>query len=332
MNSIQNTLSVVTPAATANVPHERRGELQRADTRHGEAQVLTLSAGREGKAAQAPPGMASLFALLHELQQAGMDEVPARSAQLLAELGRHFLPVFELGNTSKLRSHILGSGVFLEADEAEQLDAAASPSQRAGRSEAPATPTDLKSLLIRLHNLLQPQRQLVLRNGTPLFINTQPVTAQCLQAYADEQKQGSRQRQLHSLLLGDVETALLGIVRDQLQSLAQSSEKKTRWIMELLVRREMEASTVPLTLSRQDGESPELWEAEFELELRHTGPMHVVLSVKNTTVTVSIAAARLRTQEQLRENRSDLSLALVRKGLVLVGFTCTRGQHERRAG
>jgi hypothetical protein len=191
---------------------------------------------------------------------------------------------------------------------------------------------DLKSLLGQLLALMQPGRRLSLANGSLQFISLNPGTAQCLQAYAEEQKHGPRQNKLQARLLANVETAFLGIVRNQLQSLAQSSEKKTRWIIDLLINRETGPLAVPVTLSYQAQQEPELWEAEFELELRHCGPLHVVLGVKNTTVDVSIAAGRMEAVDLLRGGKLALAQILAKKGLALGSYSCLRGQHERLAG
>jgi hypothetical protein len=153
-----------------------------------------------------------------------------------------------------------------------------------------------------------------------------------LQAYAEEQKHGPRQNKMQARLLANIETAFLGIVRNQLQSLAQSSDKKTRWIMDLLINRETGPVAVPVTLTHQAQQVPEVWEAEFELDLRHCGPLHVVLGVKNTTVNVSIAAGRMETLELLRGGKLALGQILAKKGLQLGSYNCLRGQHERLAG
>lgn len=330
MNSIPHGVGINSPPATATVPHERRGELAQTGSKHAEATVLTLTPtlAPAGKPPPAQPGLAALYALLRELQGAEMDAVPARTAQMLAEVGRHFLSVTELGNSQRLRNHILGGGLFLDANEVQPAEA---EEAGGGSGNLPAA-TDLKGVLVRILALLQPGRQLTLRNGTLQFASLYPGTAQCLQAYNEEQKQGSRQKQLQARLVGNVETALLGIVRNQLQSLAQSSEKKTRWIMELLIQRETGPVTVPLTLSQQAQTVPEIWEAEFELDLRHCGPLHVVLGVKNSTVSVSLAATRLETLDLLRAGKPLVAQILGRKGMTLGSYVCLRGQHERLAG
>jgi hypothetical protein len=324
MDGIQQGLGIHSAPTTATVPQERRGELPHADGQRVDATVLTLSSVSAGKTTRAPPGLAALYSLLQGLSSDELAVLPPRTAQLLAELGRHLLPVTDLSNTNRIRNLTLTSGLFLEA--ASDDDDAAMANSRI------PPPQDLKNLLGQLLALMQPGRQLTLRNGNPQLVSLYPGTAQCLQAYAEEQKHGPRQNKFQARLLANVETAFLGIVRNQLQSLAQSSEKKTRWIMELLVQHETGPVTVPLTLSHQPQAVPEVWEAEFELELRHSGPLYVVLGVKNTTVTVSISAGRLETLELLREGKQLLGQILGRKGLTLGSYVCQRGQHERLAG
>ncbi len=102
--------------------------------------------------------------------------------------------------------------------------------------------------------------------------------------------------------------------------------------MELPIKYESGLVTVPLTLTHQAQAVPEVWEAEFELELRHSGPLHVVLGVKNTTVSVSISAGKRETLELLRSGKQLLGEVLGRKGLTLGSYACLRGQHERLAG
>lgn len=325
MDGIQQGLGIHTAPSTATLQHERRGDVPHTESRRSDATVLTLTSTVSGKASRAPPpGLAALYALLQNSHSAELAALPPRTTQLLSELSRHLLRVGDIGN-ARLRNTVLAGGLFLDCNAAHDDGADAD-------AASPQPLVDLKSLLGQLLTLLQPGRQLALRNGALQFISLNPGTAQCLQAYAEEQKHGARQKSFQRPLLANVETAFLGIVRNQLQSLAQSSEKKTRWIMDLMLQHERGPLTVPLTLSHQAHALPETWEAEFELELRHGGPVHVVLGVKNSTVDVSIAAGRAETVDQLRAGRLTLAKILGRKGLTLGSFTCLRGQHERLAG
>jgi hypothetical protein len=220
VNGIQQGIGIHSAPTSSAVSQERRGELPHMATPHAQATLLTLTSAASGDHAQAQPGLIGLCSLLRELQSAELNALPPRTAQLLAELGRHLLPASELGNTGRVRNNVLASGLFLDADTA-QVDASDSEGPGQGM------PLDLKSLLAQLLALMQPGRQLTMRSGNLQFISLFPGTAQCLQAYADEQKQGSRHKQFQARLLGNVETAFVGIVRNQLQSLNQSSEKKT---------------------------------------------------------------------------------------------------------
>lgn len=322
MNGIPQGLGIHSTPAATTLAHERRSEVPQADSQRSDATVLTLTSGAAGRATPPAPGLAALYALLQGLDAEALALLPPRTAHLLAELGRHLLPAADAGNSNRLRKLVLQGGLFLEAAPAEAGDDAA---------RVPA-PLDLKSLLGQLLALLQPGRRLALRDGNLQFVSLNPGSAQCLQAYADEQRHGSRDKRFETRLLANVETALLGIVRNQLQSLALSSEKKTRWIMDLVLQHETGPLSVPLTLGYQGLETPELWEAEFELELRHCGRLHVVLSVKSTTVSVSIMAGRGAALELLRGGKQVLGQILGRKGLTLGSFACQRGQHERLAG
>lgn len=324
MDGIQQGRGVQSTPTTAPVPQDRRGELPHAESRHTEATVLTLTSATAGKTMPSAPGLAALYALLQGMQSAELHALPPRTTQLLAELGRHLLPVSDLGST-RLRNAFLSSGLFLDADLAQENDLAAD-------AASPRMPMDLKSLLGQLLALMQPGRQLTMRNGTTQFISLNPGTAQCLQAYAEEQKHGPRQNKIQARLLANVETAYLGIVRNQMQSLTQSSATKTRWIMDLLIKHEGGPVTVPVTLSHQAQAVPEVWEAEFELELRHCGHLHVVLGVKNSTVSVYLAAGRPETLDFFRSRKLPLAQILSRKGLTLGSYVCQRGQHERLAG
>jgi hypothetical protein len=321
VNGIQQSGGIHVASSTATVPHDRRSDAPHTETRSTDATVLTLTSTALDKstARASPPGLAALYALLQGLQSAELGALPPRTAQLLFELSRHFLPVTDLGNTAQLRNLVLGSGLFLESTPGEEEGDAAF-----GTRIPP--PIDLKALLGQLLALMQPGRQLTVRNGNLQFLSLNPSTAQCLQAYAEEQKHGSRQKTFQSPLLANVETAFLGIVRNQLQSLGQSSEKITRWIMDLMLQHETGPVTLPLTLSYQPQAVPEVWEAEFELELRHCGALHVVLGVKNSTVDVSIAAGRAETLDLLRGGRLTLAQILGRKGLTLGSYVCQRGQ------
>jgi hypothetical protein len=325
VNGIPQGLGIHSSPTTATVPHDRRSELPHAENRHSDATVLTLTSTAAGKATRATPGLAALYSLLQGLQHDELSMLPPRTTQLLAELARHLLPVTDIGNTTRLRNLVLSNGLFLDVNAVQEDETASDVA-------SPRMPADLKNLLGQLLALMQPGRQLVLRNGNPQLISLNPGTAQCLQAYAEEQKHGSPQKKFQARMLANVETAFLGIVRNQLQSLAQSSEKKSRWIMELLVQRETGPSAVPVTLSHLPQEVPEVWEAEFELELRHCGPLHVVLGVKNSTVSVSISAGRAETLEWLRGGKQVLGPILNRKGLTLGSYVCLRGQHDRLAG
>jgi hypothetical protein len=324
VNGIQQGLGIHTAPSAASLPHERRNEVPHAGTQRTDATLLTLSSTAAGKSASTPPGLAQLYALLQGLQSSELAAMPPRTTQLLVELTRHLLPATDIGNSTRLRNLVLGNGLFLESTPDE-------PDEGAGSARFPP-PIDLKSLLGQLLALMQPGRRLTLQNGQLQFVSLNPGTAQCLQAYAEEQKHGPRQNKVQARLLANVETAFLGIVRNQLQSLAQSSDKKTRWIMDLMINRDTGPIAVPLTLTYQAQQVPELWEAEFELDLRHAGPLHVVVGVKNTTVDVSIAAARMETLEWLRGGKLTLAQILARKGLALGSYSCLRGQHERLAG
>lgn len=325
MNGIPQGLGIHTAPSAATLPHERRNEVPHAESQRTDATVLTLTHVAAGKSASAPPGLAALYSLLQGMHSAELAAMPPRMTQLLVELTRHLLPVTDLGNTGRIRNLVLHNGLFLESTPGED-DEGASSSTRI------PPPLDLKALLGQLLALMQPGRRLTLRNGSLQFISLNPGTAQCLQAYAEEQKHGPRHNKMQARLLANIETAFLGIVRNQLQSLAQSSDKKTRWIIELLINREVGAMAVPVTLTHQALQVPEAWEAEFELDLRHCGPLHVVLGVKNTTVSVSIAAGRLETLERLRAGKVALAQFLAKKGLQLGSYNCLRGQHERLAG
>ena len=324
MNGIEHGLGIHAAPATAAAPQDRRGDVPHAETRRTDATVLTLTSTHHasGKTAPATPGLAALYALLQGLKSTELSVLPPRTAQLLAELTRHLVPVTDIGNTNRLRNLVLHNGLFLEStpDDEADSDARLPP------------PMDLKSLLGQLLVLMQPGRRLTLRDGHLHFASLNPGTAQCLQAYSEEQKQGPRRTQFQTRLLANVETAFLGIVRNQLLSLAQSTEKKTRWIMDLMLQGETGPVAMPLTLSCQGQAVPEVWEAEFEVCLPQCGPLHVVLGVKNTTVSVSIAAARSETLELLRGGRLALAQILGRKGLTLGSFVCLRGQNEQLAG
>jgi hypothetical protein len=100
----------------------------------------------------------------------------------------------------------------------------------------------------------------------------------------------------------------------------------------LLVRAETGPVTVPLTLTQHHVDLPEIWEAEFELDLRHCGPLHVVVGVKNTTVAISLSASRPETLKLLKDGHRVVAQILARKGLTLGSYICQRGQHERLAG
>lgn len=310
---------------TTTLPQERRGDVPHADRQHSDATVLTLTSTAAGKSTPAEPGLAALYALLQGLQRDELAALPPRTAQLIAELSRHVLPASDIGNANRLRNVILSNGLFMDADD-EPDEAAA-----AGTTSSPRA-HDLKNLLGQLLMLMQPGRRLALRDGSLQFVSLNPGTAQCLQAYAEEQKHGSQRKRFQTRLQVNVETAFLGIVRNQLQSLAQCSDKKSRWIMDLVLQHERGPMTVPLVVSHQSQVDPELWEAEFELDLRHVGPLHVTLGVKNTTVSVSIAAGRNATLDLLRDGRLSLGQILGRKGLTLGSYACLRGQHERLAG
>lgn len=323
MNGIQQGLGIHATTTATTTPHERRGDVAHAGAPHSDATVLTLTSAVAGKPTQAEPGLAALYSLLQGLQRDELAELPPRTAQLLAELSRHLLPASDIGNAARLRKLVLHNGLFMESAPGDD---------EAGDAQVFPAPVDLKSLLGQLLALMQPGRRLALRDGALQFISLNPGTAQCLQAYAEEQKHGSRQKRFQGRLQANVETAFLGIVRNQLQSLAQSSDKKTRWIMDLVLQHESGPLTVPLILSHQGGSDPELWEAEFALDLRHCGPLHVVIGVKNTTVSVSIAAGRSETLELLRDGRLALGQVLGRKGLALGSYACLRGQYERLAG
>lgn len=325
MNGIEQRIGVHTTPTTTTLPHERRSDVPHAERQHSDATVLTLTNAAAGRSTQAEPGLAALYALLQELHREELAALPPRTAQLIAELSRHLLPASDIGNALRLRSQILSNGLFMDA-ASEQEDGAASDATAAPRT------SDLKNLLGQLLTLMHPGRRLALRDGSLQFVSLNPGTAQCLQAYAEEQKHGSRQTRFQTRLQVNVETAFLGIVRNQLQSLAQCSDRKSLWIMDLVLQRESGPVTVPLIVSHQAQADPELWEAEFELDLRHGGPLHVVLGVKNTTVTVSIAAGRSGTANLLRDGRLTLGQLLSRKGLTLGSYTCLRGQHERLAG
>lgn len=296
-----------------------------AERQHTDATVLTLTSAAAGKSAVPQPGLAALYALLQELDADELALLPPRTAQLLAELGRHLLPASDAGSAQRLRNLVLGSGLFLEAGAGAEDEAAAEGGYR-------SQPLDLKSLLGQLLALMQPGRRLALRDGQLQFLSLNPGTAQCLQAYADEQRNGLRKQRFQGRLQMQVETAFLGIVRNQLHSLAQCSEKKSRWIMDLLLQHETGPLAVPLTLGYQAGSDPALWEAEFELELRHCGPLQVLIGVKNTTVSISIMAGSVATLDLLRGGKFALGQLLGRKGLALGSYSCLRGQHERLAG
>ena len=323
MNGIQQGAGIHATPTTATLPHERRSDVPHPEIRHSDDTVLTLTSTIAGKSTPAAtPGLAALFSLLQGLHSAELAQLPARTAQLLTELARHLLPVADVGNPNRLRSLVLHNGLFLESTPGEEDES---------NAKVPA-PMDLKSLLGQLLALMHPGRRLALRDGQLQFLGLNPGTAQCLQAYAEEQKQGPRRTQFQNRLLAQVETAFLGIVRNQLHSLAQSTEKKTRWIMDLLVQHKDGPLPVPLTLGHQVQELPESWEAEFELDLRHAGPLHVVLGVKNASVSLSIVAGRAETLEWLRGGKTALAQMLGRKGLTLGSYVCLRGQHERLAG
>jgi hypothetical protein len=325
VNGIPQGLGIHASPSAATVPHDRRNEVPHTGSQRTDATVLTLTSVPAGKSASTPPGLAALYSLLQGMQSAELAAMPPRTTQLLVELTRHLLPVTDIGNTGRLRNLVLHNGLFLESTPGEEDDSAN------GSTRIPP-PIDLKSLLGQLLALMQPGRRLTLRDGSLQFISLNPGTAQCLQAYAEEQKHGPRQNKMQARLLANIETAFLGIVRNQLQSLAQSSDKKTRWIMDLLINRETGPIAVPVTVSHQAQQVPEIWEAEFELDLRHCGPLHVVLGVKNTTVNVSIAAGRSETLDLLRGGKLALSQILAKKGLQLGSYNCLRGQHERLAG
>jgi hypothetical protein len=325
VNGIPQGLGIHASPSAATLPHERRNEVPHAGSQHTGATVLTLTHVPDGKSASTPPGLAQLYALLQGLQSAELAAMPPRTTQLLVELTRHLLPVTDISNTGRIRNLVLHNGLFLESTPGDEDDGA-------NNSTRIPPPIDLKSLLGQLLALMQPGRRLTLRDGALQFTSLNPGTAQCLQAYAEEQKHGPRQNKLQARLLANVETAFLGIVRNQLQSLSQSSDKKTRWIMDLLINRETGPLAVPVTMTYQAAQVPEVWEAEFEVDLRHCGPLHVVLGVKNTTVNVSIAAGRMETLELLRGGKLALAQILAKKGLQLGGYNCLRGQHERLAG
>ncbi|MDY6982756.1 MAG: flagellar hook-length control protein FliK [Pseudomonadota bacterium] len=323
MNDISKGIGIQATTTATTLPHERRGDVPHAGTQRNDATVLTLTSASAGKPTQAEPGLASLYSLLQGLQHDELAELPPRTAHLLAELGRHLLPVTDVGNASRLRKLVLHNGLFMESTPGDD---------DVGDSAVFPAPLDLKSLLGQLLALMQPGRRLALRDGALQFVSLNPGTAQCLQAYAEEQKHGSRQKRFQGRLQANVETAFLGIVRNQLQSLAQSSDKKTRWIMDLVLQHERGPLTVPLIVSYQGAADPELWEAEFELNLRHCGPLHVVIGVKNTTVSVHITAGHSDTLDLLRNGRLVLGQILSRKGLTLGSYVCQRGHYERLAG
>lgn len=315
MNGIPQGLGIHAMPAATTLAHERRGEVPHAETQRNAATVLTLTSAGAGKSPRPMPGLAALYVLLQELDDGVLALLPPRTAQLLAELGSHLLPAVAAGNSNRLRALVLHGGLFLEATAAEDEG-----------------PPDLKSLLGQLLALLQPGRRLMLQDGNLRFVSLNPGTAQCLQAYAEEQKHGSRDNRFQARLLANVETAFLGIVRNQLQSLALSSEKKLRWIMDLVLQHETGPLSVQLMLGNQGNAVPELWEAEFELDLRHCGTLQVLLGVKSTTVSVSIVSSRDETLELLRGGKQLLGQILGRKGMTLGSYVCQRGQHERLAG
>ncbi|MGP1609919.1 MAG: hypothetical protein ACTS5G_04355, partial [Burkholderiales bacterium] len=182
MNGIPQGGGIHAAQSAATVPQERRGGVPHSDITRTDATVLTLTGNLTGKSAlrSSQPGLAALYTLLQGSRSAELSALPPRTTQLLLELSRHLLPVRDL-SSNRLRNLVLANGGFLESSP---------PQEEASVSDAsgPRPLTDLKSLLGQLLALMQPGRQLALRNGNLQFISLNPGTAQCLQAYAEEQK------------------------------------------------------------------------------------------------------------------------------------------------
>ncbi len=183
--------------------------------------------------------------------------------------------------------------------------------------------------LLQLLRSLHGGSRVVVHNGGSGFAAAHPVTAYCLQAYAEEQSAGSPWKRLRALLLSKAETAMQNLVGAQSAGFNRNTGKIPQRIMQLLVRNGEQTLAVPVTLSWHATVTPEIWEAEFDLDLAEAGTLHVVLAVKNTAVSVSLLASGKEFGARLEDRRQRLAVGLGNQGLTLATFTVAGTAHGR---
>lgn len=282
-------------------------------------------------------GVAGLLSLLATLQAQFPHAMPELLTSLQNRLQPYLLGSRQLSDATKVRQQVLQSGLFMEGNMAN--------------GEALETVlNDLKTQLFQILTLMNPNRQLMLQGGLPVFMDRMPSAARSLltsenshglggkggktvagkqlQSYlqhSGEEHLGISDEVVNNWLAQQVEESLQQLVRNQLR--CQQNGDDTHWQLELLVQLETNADlqSMPLQITEHTiGDNAEAetanWSLRFTLQLPRLGKVGIRLQLTGRSVEVVYecaetagAAARFRQQQQLHA-------ALAAKGLYLAGF------------
>ncbi len=266
-------------------------------------------------------GVAGLLTLLSTLQAQFPHAMPELLSSLQNRLQPYLLGARQLSDASKVRQQVLQSGLFMEG-------------HLANGDGLETVLNDIKTQLFQMLTLMNPNRQLMLQGGLPMFMDKMPSSARSLQgsgerssglagyggktvagkqlqAYlqysGDDQQAGLSDGVVNNWLTQQVEESLQQLVRNQLR--CEQHGDDTSWQLELLIQLDEKDAlqSMPLQIT-EHGSVPETahWSLHFNLELPRLGKVGIRLQLTGRSVEVVYecseatgVAVRFRQQKQL---------------------------------
>ena len=284
-------------------------------------------------------GMGSLLTLLSTLHMQFPQAMPELLTTLQNRLQAWLLGPRQLSDAAKVRQQVLQSGLFMENNLAN--------------GEALETVlNDVKTQFFQILTMTNPNRQLLLQGGLPVFVDLLPSAARSLQprmgksgqsgrtvagrqlqAYlqcnGDDQRAGSADTVVTSWLAQQTEESLRQLVENQLR--CQRRGNDTSWYLELLVQLDEKdpVQTMPLQIT-EHGALPETaqWALRFTLDLPRLGAIGVHMQLHGRRVEVVLeGSTAVSAAMQFRQQR-QLHAAFAAKGLALTTLTHRTASHN----
>ncbi|QFY88261.1 flagellar hook-length control protein FliK [Magnetovirga frankeli] len=273
-----------------------------ASTLNSLLQALAGQAGPSASPAPAPVGTAQPL-----MQQLAGTDVAQNLKPLIELLANHQLDPDRISE-GQVRSLILNSGLFLEANLARKRSA----------------PADLKSALLRMVAQLRSGPDLHTSNLAALMYNR-------LLQQGEKRPQAlpERQQQLLNQLRSSVEGALAKVEVRQLRSLQQSDENRQTWQLALPLLDQQKIKDLEIRIQRdkqrKQQEQGEDWTVNLHFDFDSSGPMDVRINLKQDKIAVVFWAQWQDTLHRLGELMPKLEQSLRKAGLEVAQLSAYPG-------